>query len=162
MALRKEVRVLQVELVQARMSGLSGFGMGMGGGGWGEKAGGGRGSGGAAAAAAEEEAAELRRYCCMGWASVCVRWVVKNCKKKSTLYVVCPHKRGCNYKGVTGHSYVANSPSHDSWPNFTHFVLRVVVFLSRFPKKSPRSFVVTSFYFILFYFSKLWTFCRGC
>lgn len=56
MALRKEVRVLQVELVQARMSGLSGFGRGMG------ELGGGRDSRGAAAAAAEEEAAGLRRY----------------------------------------------------------------------------------------------------
>lgn len=63
MALRKQVRVLQVELVQAQMSGLAGFGFG----GRGMSAGGdGDGVGerpsGKTARAAVEEASELRRY----------------------------------------------------------------------------------------------------
>lgn len=63
MALRKEVRVLQVELVQARLSGLSGFGFGGCSeiGGDGQSQGQGGGPSGKAACAAVEEAAELRR-----------------------------------------------------------------------------------------------------
>ncbi|CAM9590810.1 unnamed protein product, partial [Ectocarpus sp. 8 AP-2014] len=59
MALRKQVRVMEVELVQARLSGLAGgFGFGTGGRGMGM---GGEGEGGEAYRDALEEAAELRR-----------------------------------------------------------------------------------------------------
>lgn len=61
MALRKEVRTLQVELVQARLSGLAGFGGFGGGGDMGGGLGGGCTGSCAKAAGAVEEAAELRR-----------------------------------------------------------------------------------------------------
>lgn len=64
MALRKQVRTLEVELVHARVSGLAGVAFGSRGGeisGWTADGGGGDG-GGEAARAAQEEAAELRRY----------------------------------------------------------------------------------------------------